>query len=138
MLRQAGKERVEILGIHAGCKTDTKAQHASKPRHGRVAGQIALNLRLKTRQREGLASRVGLGEVRTTDSTSREMIYVASSFSVARLHQSAVIPSVTRCTNHHRHRSRLRQGSEWDGGGGRAGAGHSDGDWGGTEHDHTC
>ena len=57
---------------------------------------------------------MGAGEVTATAPISREMIHVASSFSVVRLHQSAVPPSVSRCTNHHRHRSRLRQGSEWD------------------------
>src|SRR2546425_6368870 len=42
------------------------------------------------------------------------MVHVASSFSVARLRHPARLPSVTQCTNHHRHGSRLRQGSERD------------------------
>src|SRR5436190_24128622 len=52
---------------------------------------------------------------------SRRSIYAASSFSVARLHHAPFLPSLSQRTNHHRYRSRLREGSERSGGSGRRG-----------------
>src|SRR5467141_1162900 len=68
---------------------------------------------------EALAPAGIVWQVSWTHSISQEMVHVASSFSVARLHRPARFPSVPQRTNHHRHGSRLRQGSEWDAGRGR-------------------
>src|SRR5207249_9014604 len=111
--RHAGEEGIEVLGRSWCGEEDRENQNVADTRH-RIAlsgpGKVQQSYGPKRDVRSPSAGRDRL-QVMGTHSISREMIHVSSSFSLARLHHAARLPSVAPRTNHHRHRSRLYQGS---------------------------